>query len=250
GDTSEEITQVRITGIPAGATIAAGTVPGATIDQSVPGQITVTGTSEAVIRSALNTLTIVPPQHSDTDITLGVAVTVRDNDPNNVAHTTSQTFNGTHTITVAAVADAPTVSATASGTEDNPIPLAITAGLVDTDGSETYDFAEITLPTGVTLNLPGVLPNGILMTTAGNVVTFRPGTATTAQFEAFLSTGIRMNPPLDSDVDFNVTVRVGTIESTLSGGQVALLRNETSTTITAEVRPVVDTPAINSTSTV
>ena len=250
GDTSEEITQIVITGIPAGSTIGAGTVVGATIDQSTPGQITITGTSETAIRDAVKTLTLIPGSHTDVDIPLGVAVTILDTDPDNAASNAAQTFNGTHTIAVAAVADAPVISGAASGTEDNPIDLVITSALVDQDGSETYDFAEVSMPAGINLILPPVLPNGIQVVKVGDVYTFTPGTATTAQFENFLANDIQIDPPLDSDVDFPVGIRIGTIESTLSGGQVALLRNESSTTVTVEVTPVVDTPAINSTSSV
>ena len=249
GDTSEEITQVVITGIPASATLNSTPVVGANIDTATPGQVTITGTNETVIRDAIKTLTIVPGSHEDADISLGVAVTVRDNDPDNAASSTSQTFNGTHAIAVAAVADPPTLSASASGTEDNPIDFPITVGLNDTDGSETYDFAEVTMPAGINLILPGALPNGIQVTKVGDVYTFTPGTATTAQFENFLANDIQIDPPLDSDVDFDVTVRVGTIESNLTDGQVARLRNESSTTVTVEVLPVVDTPTINTAST-
>jgi hypothetical protein len=253
GDTSEDITQVVITGIPLDATIGTGVVAGATIDTvSVPGQITVTGTDEAAVRAALQTLTLIPGAHKDDDISLGVAVTVRDTDPDDAGDTTSQVFNGTHTIAVAAVADAPTVSGAAAGLEDQPIALNVTADLTDTDGSETFDFIEVTTAVvGATLSAT-TLPAGVTQTpiAGGLRFDFDPGVISTADARTFIANNLRVQAPLDSDVNFDVDVTVGTIESTLIGGQVSLLRNETTDTITVDVTPVVDTPAINSNSTV
>ena len=82
------------------------------------------------------------------------------------------------------------------------------------DGSETYEFAVITVPAGVTLIYAGVLPNGITVSVIGDTHTFAPGSLTTAtQFEAFLATGLQVQATADSDVNFDVEVRVGVIES-------------------------------------
>ncbi len=250
GDTSEAITQVVITGVPASATI---NTNGNTNIAYTPGTgtITVTGADEATIRAALQDLTIIPGTNQDNDITLGVAVTVRDTDLDNPAHTTSQIFNGTHTITVAAVADAPTLSGSASGVEDQPIPLAISTGLVDTDGSETLSSAEVTVPAGVTLTATS-LPAGVTQTAivGGYRYTFDPAQISTAGIQAFLANNLQVEAPKDSDNDFNVTVKVATTETSPVGGQVALLNNSTTIVIPVTVRPVVDTPTINSVSTV
>ncbi|MBK9079647.1 MAG: hypothetical protein IPL91_11250, partial [Hyphomicrobium sp.] len=67
-------------------------------------------------------------------------------------------------------------------------------------------------------------------------MTFAPGAATTAaQFEAFLATGLQVRASANSDVNFDVGVQVGTIESTLSGGEVSLLRASQSITIPVTV---------------
>ncbi len=107
------------------------------------------------------------------------------------------------------------------------------------------------MPTGVTLIYAPTPPNGITVSVVGNVHTFTPGAATTAaQFEAFLATGLRVQAPSDSDVNFNVDVGVGTIESVLSGGEVTLLRADTSITVPVTVHPVTDMPTVTGSSTV
>jgi len=129
--------------------------------------------------------------------------------------------------------------------------MPITVTRIDADWSESYEFARITVPVGVTLVYAAVPPNGIAVSVAGNVVTFAPGAATTAaQFEAFLATGLQVRAPANSDVNFDVGVQVGTIESTLSGGEVSLLRASQSITIPVTVNPVNDAPVISGSSSV
>jgi len=247
-DGSEAISRIVVSGIPEGATVTyapvLGGAPVTVVGAAGGSSITLSVGTEDQIRDALESMTIVPPLHSDADITLGLAVTKNDSG-------VTATQNGMHTVHVAAVADAPTVSGTASGLEDQPIGLNITADLVDKDGSETYDFAEVTVPTGVTLSVTS-LPTGITQSniTGGLRFDIDPTRISAAAVENFLLNNLRVQAPKDSNVNFDVDVKVGTIESTLSGGQVALALNEAATTVNVEVTPVVDTPAINSSSTV
>lgn len=89
------------------------------------------------------------------------------------------------------------------------------------------------------------------MSVLGNTYTFTPGAGTTAaQFEQFLATGLKVQAPADSDVNFNVDVRVGTIESVLSGGEVTLLKADTQVSIPVTVSPVIDMPSVSGSSTV
>jgi hypothetical protein len=106
-DGSEAITQIVVSGIPEGALVGYAPVGGGlpVIIVGAPGGSTITlnGGTEDEIRAALASMDITPPPNSDADITLGLAVTKTDSG-------VSATQNGTHTIAVAAVADAPTVS--------------------------------------------------------------------------------------------------------------------------------------------
>jgi len=131
-----------------------------------------------------------------------------DDERGEAAATTTSTYS--HTIAVAAVADGPTISGAASGNEDQPIGLPIAVTRIDADGSEQYEFAVVTVPAGVTLIYPSTPPNGISVLVSGDSHTFTPGATTTAvQFQSFLATGLQVQAPADSDVNFDVDVRWG-----------------------------------------
>ncbi len=245
---TQTVTSVVVSGFPLGTTITYTPVGGGapvTIVSGAGGSVTFTGGTEAQIRAALATLTLTPPQHTDQNITLSIAATTQD------LGGVTDTRTIPMTITVAAVADGPTISGSAAGNEDQPIALPITLARIDVDGSEKHEFVEITVPAGVTLTYPATLPNGITVVVSGNTFTFSPGASTTnAQFENFLATGLQVQAPPDSDVNFDVSVRGGTIESVLSGGEVALLRKDLTVTVPVTVRPVVDMPTVTGSSTV
>lgn len=247
-DGSESITAVTIGAIPAGSTLTY-TVGGVTTTFVAPADdstLTIPGADEAAIRAALATLTFQPPLHSDVNVVLTITVDTLDAD----GSTATDTVN--FPIPVAAVADQPVISGAASGFEDQPIALPVTVSLTDQDGSETYDFARLTLPPGVIFTTGGVpittgmvLPNGIQVVKAGDVYTFTPGTATTAQFEDFFRTQLVVQNPAHLDTDFDVRVTVGTIESNPSGGEVNTLRNERTLDVPVTVTPVNDLPTIS-----
>lgn len=253
-DGSESITQIVLGNIPAAATVTYTAIGGATVVTSTAGGLTtytISGGSEDDIRATLATFSLTPPLHSDVDIPVSVTITKVDGTLGDGEPAAMSSTALTHTIAVAAVADGPTISGSASGNEDQPIALPITVSRIDADGSEQYEFAAITVPAGVTLIYPGVLPNGITVAVTGTTHTFSPGASTTAaQFQAFLATGLQVQAPADSDVNFNVDVRVGTIESVLLGGQVTLLRAEQTVSIPVTVHPVIDAPVISGSSTV
>lgn len=253
-DGSESITQIILGNIPAAATVTYTETGGATVTVSTAGgftSYTISGGTEDDIRDTLATFSLTPPLHSDVNIPVSVAITKVDQTTAEGEAAATTTSNTTHTIAVAAVADGPTISSTASGNEDQPINLPITVSRIDADASEQYDFATITVPGGVTLLYPGTLPNGISVSAAGDVYTFTPGAGTTAaQFQNFLATGLQVRAPADSDVNFDVTVTVGTIESVLSGGEVTLLTKDQSITIPVTVNPVIDAPTISGSSSV
>ena len=123
----------------------------------------------------------------------------------------------TVTITVNAVADAPTLTvAAASGDEDTAIPLSISSALTDTDGSEALSITISGVPTGAALS-------------AGTDNGDGSWTLTSAQLA-----GLTITPPANSDADFSLTV---TATST-DGGDT----ESTVDTILVTVNAVADAP--------
>ncbi|MEO1794420.1 MAG: hypothetical protein AAFU50_07435, partial [Pseudomonadota bacterium] len=245
-DGSERITEIALSDIPADAAVTFTPVGGVTVTPTTVAGVTtyvLTGGTEADLRDTLSTFTLAPPEHSDANIPVSVSVTK--NDDGVVA-----TSTGTHDIIVAAVADPVALSGAATGLEDTPIDLPVTVDLIDTDGSESYDFADVIVPPGVTLT-HDALPSGIIALPVSGGIRFTPGASTSpAAFEAFLQTGIQVQPPADSDIDFTVSITIGTLESVLSGGEVSVLTNTTTLDIPVAVTPVVDEPTITGDSTV
>ncbi|MCH9806097.1 MAG: type I secretion C-terminal target domain-containing protein [Alphaproteobacteria bacterium] len=264
-DGSEAITSIVLDGFPEGAVVTWNEPDGTPRNETVPaGGLTVTlsGGTEDQIRTSLATLSIVPPLHDDTDIDIGITVNKTDQTTTEPEAADTNSITATHTIVVQAVADGPSFTAAASGLEDNDIPFAITSSLVDypadaTDTSESYDFVKLTLDPGVTFVTAAMLPDNIQLTTLNVLldgrteVTFAPGVGTTTtQFEDFLATGIAVHPPLDSDVNFNVDVEIGTIESNpTEAGGFSLERFSRSDSVEVEVTPVNDVWGVTSSST-
>ncbi len=125
GDRSESFTQVTIA-LPPGA-VGAGWViipPGSTANVTVTGSnangFTITSSlagqaGENAIRAALDAFQITPPLHADNEINLAIGVTTRDGAAAPI------TATGSHAITIAARADAPSISGSGSGEEDTVI---------------------------------------------------------------------------------------------------------------------------------
>ncbi len=165
---TQTVTDVVVSGFPPGTTVTYVPVGGGapiTVVTGVGSSISLTGGTEQEIRDALATLSLTPPLHTDQNITLSIAATTED------LGGVTDTQTASMAIAVAAVADGPAISGTASGNEDQPIALPITVARIDADGSEQYEFAEITIPAGVTLSYPLVLPNGITVAVSGNIYT-------------------------------------------------------------------------------
>ena len=207
-DGSERVSSVTVTGFPGGAAVTLAAV-GSAVVTAVAGGYTVSGPS-ADIRATLDGLAMRPPVNSDADIPLTVAVTTTDADGSTAV--ASNTF----TLNVSAVADAPTVSGSASGNEDTAIAVPVTVALTDTDGSETLASVVVSqVPVGAVLawntGLPGSVVNG-----GGGSFTF---TGTTGQIQALLLS-LTITPPLHSDADFNLRITATSSESNPSGGQV------------------------------
>ncbi|WP_199235419.1 hypothetical protein, partial [Azospirillum sp. TSA6c] len=175
-DGSETLT-ITISGIPAGATLV----------NTLNGTLTVSNGSITLNPDQLAGLKITPPVNSDDDFTLTVTATAKDG----VAAPVS--VSAPLVVTVNPVSDTPTLSvSTARGDEDTAIPLSISPALTDTDGSETLTIRISGVPAGATLS-------------AGSSVTESNGTTTWTLTKDQL-TGLKITPPHNSDVDFDLTV--------------------------------------------
>jgi len=136
----------RVAGLPTGASLSHGS-------EIAPG---VWQVPTADLRAGL--VTIRPAEHSDDDFTLTLTATLTDSgNGKNV----SRVVTGSHTVTVTAVADEPLVAARdVTGDEDQPIPLKVSAALVDTDGSETLTVRILGVPAGASLSHGTRQPDG------------------------------------------------------------------------------------------
>jgi len=208
-DDSEVLT-VTISGVPDGASLSAGTDNG---DGS--------WTLEA---GDLEGLTITPPENYSGSFDLSVVAHSTDGD--STASTSdpirltrgSQSGNGTITVEVLGVADAPTLEVSnASGNEDSAIALDIDAGLMD--GSEVLTITISGVPGGATLSAG--TDNG-------------DGTWTLASDDL---DGLTITPANDFSGSFDLTVTVQSAD----GDDVAT----TTGSITVDVAGVADNPTLD-----
>ncbi|MEZ5774072.1 MAG: type I secretion C-terminal target domain-containing protein [Hyphomicrobiaceae bacterium] len=229
GPSSETITGIVVTGIPAGAVLDTGTAtPNVAVDTSVAGEVTLSllpGGSQGDMDAALAKLTLTPPDDSDVDIALSLAVTTVDRfgAPEQSAPVTTTGLTHVITVTADAAGDEPTISGAASGIEDTTFALPITVTLGDTDGSEVLDKVSITgLPAGAAISWnPADLPAGVTATAVAGGVLFDQTNAsfvTTNALIAFLQGKLSVTPPPQSAADFTLTVEAFNIEANLSGG--------------------------------
>ncbi|QDP20455.1 cadherin-like domain-containing protein [Sphingomonas xanthus] len=178
-----ETLSIKISGVPTGAVLSAGTNNGDGSWTLTPAQ--------------LAGLTITPPANSDADFTLTVEATSTEANGGDTA-----TNSDTILVTVTAVADQPSLSvAAASGDEDSAIALSISSALTDTDGSETLSIKISGVPTGAVLS-------------AGTNNGDGSWTLTPAQLA-----GLTITPPANSDADFTLTVEATSTEA--NGGDTA-----------------------------
>ena len=179
-----ETLSVTIAGVPAGATLSAGTDNG-------DGTWTLSG-------GDLEDLSITPPLDSNEDFTLTVTATSQDGD--DVATTT-----GTMAVSVAPDADAPTLSVSAaSGAEDTAIALDIAASMPEGTGETISSIVISGVPDGATLSAGTDNGDGTYTVTAD-------------QLE-----GLTITPPLDSNEDFALTVTATSTDGTVTTADVAV----------------------------
>ncbi|GAA0590707.1 hypothetical protein [Caenispirillum bisanense] len=145
-------------------------------------------------------------EHSDADISFNVRAVVQDVDvgtDRETARDTNQSVSAV-TVTVSAVADAPTVTAgsTAAGVENTAIALDVSAALVDADGSESLIVYITGVPDGAVLSKGAIvtdLPAGV--TAVGGTVTWAIPVASAADLA-----GLTVTPPTDDSRDFTLKV--------------------------------------------
>jgi hypothetical protein len=142
-DGSEELMGVTISGLPPGATLSAGAAQ--------------PDGSWVLTPAQLAGLKLIPAPNWSGAVTLSVTSEAREIGTDERATTTRSL-----PVTVAAVADAPTLAASnASGEEGTSIPLTISAALTDTDGSETLGPLIVSgLPSGFSLSVGTGLGGG------------------------------------------------------------------------------------------
>ncbi|UIJ39320.1 cadherin-like domain-containing protein [Desulfobaculum bizertense] len=168
-DGSETLATV-ITGVPAGATLSAGTDLG--------------GGRWSVDPADLGSITITPPLHFSGSISLGLEATSTETANNDMTTVTSP-----FTVTVVPIPDQPNLATPpATGDEDVPFPLGITSSLVDTDGSEVLGITITGVPNGFTLSAGTDQGGGVWELTPAQLA------------------GLSINAPLDFKGSFNLTV--------------------------------------------
>jgi Ca2+-binding RTX toxin-like protein len=148
-----EVLTLRISGVPSGVSLSAGTSLGGGVWSITPAQLT--------------GLSITPAANADADFVLTVSAVTTETEGGDTA-TTSATLS----VTVAADADTPslTVAQTISGEEDVPTSIPITVSTPDTDGSETLTVTIVGVPSTASLNAGQRQQDGSYRLTPANLV--------------------------------------------------------------------------------
>jgi hypothetical protein len=163
-------------------------------------------------------VTLRPGPHSDVDFTLTFTAVVSDSGGGT---SVNQTVTGTQAVTVAAVANAPVVSAkNVTGDEDQAIALDLSAALADTDGSETLAVSIRGVPEGAVLSHGTSVGGGEWRVTADSLA------------------GLKLIPADDANGTFNLTLQATSRET--SGGHTT----KTTASFTVTIDPVNDAPTL------
>jgi len=191
-------------------------------------------------------LKYVPNANSDLDVTYRVRTTTADaGSPD--SYTTTSSIG---TITVKAVADAPSISiggmaatvvsntttaqTTITGSEDGYIALDLTAARIDTDGSETLTAATLTnVPAGWSV---------VYLDPADGQYKAYGNSGTTWTLDLNKLGNVFVHPPQDSDADASKIVFNVTTTEAATGGQVATKTATTSVAFNVVVDAVADQP--------
>jgi len=202
-DGSESLS-FRVSGMPAGAMLSAGSDQG--------GGVWILSAAQAV------TVSVTPAADSDADFILTIEAVATE-----AAGGSASAAAQTITVTVAPVADTPTLTvSTAAGLNDSAIPLAIAAALADGDGSESLAIAISSVPAGAILSAGTDQGGGTWHLTAAQLA------------------GLTIAPPPGDDADFTLTV---TATATEVGGGTATASDTLSVIVAADPLTLVAQPA-------
>jgi hypothetical protein len=151
-DGSEHIARFLVAGVPAGATLSAGT-------RGADGVWTLTPDQAA-------TVTLTPPAHFSGSLSLTVSAVSRE-----AANGAEAVVSATLPVTVTPVADAPRVTVKdVAGTEDRAVALNLAVALMDTDGSESIAAISLAgLPAGFALSAGTPLGDGTWRLAGGDL---------------------------------------------------------------------------------
>ena len=209
-----ETAQITLSGIPDGAVLS-----------NANGPINVTDGVAVLSEADLAGLQIEPPAGSGTDFPLNVSVVTTD------GNSTSEPATGTTNVGVDAVADVPSLTVgSVTGSEDSAIPLNISAGLNDTDGSEVLSVTISEVPPGAVLTLAD-----------GSSFTATPEN-TTFLFAGDQLEGLTITPPENSDADFSLNVVATSLDTDPDTGAVTTSSVEGSMTVSVD--PDADAPTL------
>ena len=205
-DGSESLSFV-LSGLPAGASLSAGT-------KQADG-------SWLLTPAQLSGVTFIPPAQASGSFTLTLTGIAAESAGGSTARTSVD-----FTVSLDPVADAGTIAGASAGAEDTSILLKPTFTLQDNDGSETWsDFTQVSgLPQGASLNLGTELSPGLWQ-------------VATADLRAGLVT---LRPAENSDADFTLTLKA-TITDTGNGTSVS---REITGTHQVSVAAVADAPVV------
>ncbi len=249
-DATDTLT-VSIEGLSPGFSLT--TADGTALTANADGSYTIP--SELVVNGTLSGVYLKGTSKSDADASFTVRAVKTDVD----VGTTTEDDMGTAyqdsaqdvenvTVTVKAVANAPTLSASAIGVEDKWINLNISAGLVDTDGSENLTVEISGVPSGLNLYSPNTTVTQV--TGSDGKVTYTIGPAeSTAEMKTWLSDLrlIDLDPQSDygqNNSDFTLTVKAIATEEASDPDQVATQTATTTKSVSVKIYGDADEPEV------
>lgn len=250
-DDATDTLTVRIEGLSPGFTLtkADGTALTANADGSytIPSNLIVGGTLSGVYLKGTGnsdadaTFTV---RAIKTDVDVGTAT----EDAMGTAYQDSAQDVETVTVTVKAVADAPTLTASAVGVEDKWINLNIKAALTDTDGSENLTVVISGVPGTLVLSSPNT--SVVAVTGADGKVTYTIGPAeTNDEMKTWLS-DLRLtslDPNSDygqNNSDFTLTVKAIATEEASGADQVTTASATTTASVGVKIFGDADKPEV------
>ncbi len=202
-----ETLSARLLNVPTGTVFAANLAGGGMLTNNNDGTWSVTAPSAAQLNAILGSIVMTPPQHLHGSVTMQLEVTSTESASGGQVLNRTSTVTDSFTVSITAVADAPVpkiLAATggAGGLEDTPIPLSISADVVDNDGSQVLSYRISDVPSGASfVNSVGA--------SVGTLVS--PGVYS---FTAAEIAGLRILPPANSNDDFTLQVTVRSTEVT------------------------------------